>query len=341
MTFAAGGSTPTLVLMEQVPLAYSEPSTRSRHQHILAFELRTPLPPEAQRQSAIAERETQLERWVDTLTVDHNSVALLQPSEFAFLASAAAAPTTALPTASSSPVVPPASPAEVTAKAFLAADSGELPDTTVRDLEELARTESTLGSAAAETLRRARLRAAAARTPEVWRAIAANTPKEALPARVAVFLAAALANNDAAAANALIASATESSLTLTSFSDADLQSILQGLQSFPELLADGGGPVLAIDAARDGDRLARLLARSDVTFVDIAALARPIPRDETRWKLLRSTPVTSLPVYVRSGRNLGRLIHDGATARFERFANLVDIARAVRAGGARNGASVR
>ena len=337
MTFAAGGSTPTLVLMEQVPLAYSEPSTRSRHQYILAFELRTPLPPEARRKAAIAERETQLGRWVDTLAVD-NSVALLQPSEFAFLASAAAPLTPTSSKVSAAPVASPPSPTEAIAKAFLAADSGELADSTVRELEELARTDSTLGSAATETLRRARRRAAAARTPEVWRAIATITPKEALPARVAMFLSAALMNNDATAANAVIASATESSLTLASFSDADLQSILEALQSSPDLLADRGGPVLAIDASRDGDRLARLLARSGVTFVDIATLARPMPPDETRWKLLSSMPASSLPVYVRSGRNLGRLVRDGATARFERFASLVDVARATRAAGARNSA---
>lgn len=330
MTFAAGGTTPTLVLMEQVPLAYSEPSTRSRHQHILAFELRTPLPPEAQRKAAIAERETQLEQWVDTLAVD-NSVALLQPSEFAFLASAAAPPTPTSPKTSAAPVAPPPSPADATAKAFLAADSGELANTTVRELEELARTDSTLGSAAAEILRRARRRTAAARMPDVWRTIATNTPKEALPARVAVFLSAALMNNDATAASTVMASATESSLTLTSFSDADLQSILDGLQSSPDLLAADGGPVLAIDPARDGDRLARLLAPSGVTFVDITTLARPMPPDETRWKLLRSMRANSLPAYVRSGRNLGRLVRDGATARFERFASLVDVARATRA----------
>jgi hypothetical protein len=338
MTFANGGSTPTLVLMEQVPLAYSELSTRSRHQYIFAFELRTPLPPEAQRKAAIAERETQLERWVDTLAVD-NSVARLQPSEFEFLAAQRAdqvpPPTVAASTA------PRPSPAEATAKAFLAADSGELADTTIRELEELARTDSTLGSAAAKTLRRARLRAAAVHTPEVWRAIATNTPKVALPGNVAVFLSAALTNNDATVAGAVIASATESSLTLASFSDADLQSILEGLQSSPDLLADGGGPALALDAARDGERLARLLARSGVTFVDIATLARPMPRDETRWKLLRSMPATSLPVYVRSGRNPGRLVRDGTTARFERFASLVDVARAVRPTGARNGAIAR
>ncbi len=337
MTFAAGGSTPTLVLMEQVPLAYSEPSTKTRHQYILAFELRTPLPPEARRKAAIAERETQLERWVDTLAVD-NSVALLQPSEFAFLASAAAPPAPTSSKASAAPVASPPSPTEAIAKAFLAADSGELAETTVRELEELARTDSTLGSAATETLRRARRRAAAERTPEVWRAIATSTPKDALPARVAMFLSAALMNNDATAANAVIASATESSLTLTSFSDGDIQSILEALQSSPDLLADRGGPVLAIDPARDGDRLVRLLARSGVTFVDIATTARPMPPDETRWKLLSSMPASSLPVYVRSGRNLGRLIRDGATARFERFASLVDVARATRATGARNSA---
>jgi hypothetical protein len=331
MTFAAGGSTPTLVLLEQVPLAYSDPSTKTRHQYILAFELRTPLPPEARRKAAIAERETQLERWVDTLAID-NSVALLQPSEFAFLASATAPPTSTSAKASAAPVAP--SLTDAIAKAFLAADSGELADTTVRELEELARTDSTLGSAATEILRRARRRAAAARTPEVWRAIAASTPKEALPASVAMFLSAALMNNDAAAASAVIASATESSLTLTNFSDTDLQSILQGLQSSPDLLADSGGPVLAIDPARDGDRLARLLARSGVTFVDIATIARPMPPDETRWKLLNSILANSLPVYVRSGRNLGRLIRDGATARFERFASLVDVARATRVTGA-------
>jgi hypothetical protein len=328
MTFAAGGSTPTLVLMEQVPLAYSEPSTKTRHQYILAFELRTPLPPEARRKAAIAERETQLERWVDTLAID-NSVALLQPSEFAFLASATAPPPfTSSKASAAPPVAPSPSRTEAIAKAFLAADSGELADTTVHELEELTRTDSTLGSAATETLRRARRRAAAARTPEIWRAIATSTPKDALPARVAMFLSAALMNNDATAASAVIASATESSLTLTNFSDADLQSILQGLQSSPDLLADSGGPVLAIDPARDGDRLARLLERSGVTFVDIAKTARPMPPDETRWKLLSSMPVNSPPLYVRSGRNLGRLIRDGATARFERFASLVDVARA-------------
>lgn len=340
MSFAGGGSTPTLVLMEQVPLAYSEPSTRSRYQHILAFELRTPLPAEAQRKAAIATRETQLERWVDTLAVD-NSVALLQPSEFAFLASATASPTPASPNASAAPIARPASSAEATAKAFLAAHSGELADTTVRELEELARTDSTLGAAAAETLRRARVRAAAARTPEVWRVVATNTPKEALPAHVAVFLTAALRNDDVAAAGAVIASAAQSSLTLASFSDTDLQSILEGLLSSPDLLADGGGTVLAIDSARDGDRLARLLARSGVTFTDIATLARPMPPNETRWRPLRSTPATSLPVSVRSGGNLGRLVRDGATARFERFASLVDIARAVQTTGARNGAIAR
>jgi hypothetical protein len=338
MTFADGGSTPTLVLMEQVPLAYSEVSTRSRHQYIFAFELRTPLPPEAQRKAAIAERETQLERWVDTLAVD-NSVARLQPSEFENIAAQRAdqvpAPAVAATTA------PPPSPAEATAKAFLAADSGELAETTIRELEALARTDSTLGSAAAETLRRARLRTAAAHTPEIWRAIATNTPKAALPGRVAMFLSAALTNNDAPAAGAVIASATESSLTLASFSAADLQSILDGLQSSPDLLSDGGGPALAIDAARDGERLAGLLARSGVTFVDIATLARPMPPDETRWKLLRSIPATSLPLYVRSGRNLGRLVGDGGTARFERFASLVDVARAVRTAGARNGSIAR
>jgi hypothetical protein len=337
-TFADGGSTPTLVLMEQVPLAYSELSTRSRHQYIFAFELRTPLPSEAQRKAAIAERETQLERWVDTLTVD-NSVARLQPSEFEFLA--AERPDQVPAPAVAATTAPPPAPAEATAKAFLAADSGELAGTTIRELEELARTDSTLGSAAAETLRRARLRAAAARMPEVWRAIATNTPKAALPERVAVFLSAALTKNDATAASAVIASATDSSLTLASFSDADLQSILESLQSSPELLAAGGGPALAIDAARDGERLARLLARSGVTFVDIATLARPMPPDETRWKLLRSMPATSLPVYVRSGRNLGRLVRDGMTARFERFASLVDVALAVRTTGARNGTSAR
>ncbi|PYQ28036.1 MAG: hypothetical protein DMF56_18005 [Acidobacteria bacterium] len=345
MTFAAGGSTPTLVLLEQVPLAYSEPSTRSRHQYILAFELRTPLPPEAQRKAAIAERETQLARWVDTLAVDSNSVALLQPSEFAFLASTDAAPTNtatnAPATVSAATVAPPPSPAEATAKAFLGADSGELADTTVRELEQLARTDSTLGSAAAETLRRTRLRAAAARTPQVWRAIAQNTPKDALPSRIAVFLRAALLNNDATTARAVIASATESSLTLASFSEADLQSIGEGLQASPDLLTDGGGSVLAIDAARDGERLARLLARSGATFVDIARLARPMPPDETRWKLLRSTPATSLPVYVRSGGKLGRLVRDGAIARFEPFTSLVDVARAVRAAGARNGSTAQ
>jgi hypothetical protein len=338
MTFADGGSTPTLVLMEQVPLAYSDLSTRSRHQYIFAFELRTPLPPEAQRKAAIAERETQLERWVDTLAVD-NSVARLQPSEFEFLA-AQRADQVPLPAVAPS-TAPRPSPAETTAKAFLAAGSGELAETTIRELEELARTDSTLGSAAAETLRRARLRAAAARTPEIWRAIAKNTPKEALPAQVAMFLSAALRNNDAMAAGAVIASATESSLTFASFSDADLRSILEALQSSPDLIADGGGPVLAIDAARDGERLARLLAPSGVTFVDIATLARPMPPDGTRWKLLRSIPVTSLPVYVRSGRNLGRLVRDGTTPRFERFANLGDVTRAVRTTGARNGAIAR
>jgi len=337
MTFAVGGSTPTLVLMEQVPLAYSEPSTRSRHQYILAFELRTPLPPEARRKAAITERETQLGRWVDTLTVD-NSVALLQPSEFTFLASAAAPPTPTSSKPSAAPVASPPSPSGTIAKAFLAADSGELADTTVRELEELARTDSTLGSAATETLRRARRRAATARTPEVWREIATSTPKEALPARVAIFLSAALLNNDTSAASAVIASAREGSLTLTNFSDADLQSIVEGLQSSPDLLADRGGPVLAIDSARDGDRLARLLARSGVTFIDIATMARPIPPDDTRWKLLNSMPANSLPVYVRSGTNLGRLIRDGATARFERFTSLVDVARATRAIGARNSA---
>jgi len=324
LTLAAGGSTPTLVLMEQVPLAYSEPSTRSRHQHILAFELRTPLPPEAQRKTAIAQRETQLERWVDTLAVD-NSVAMLQPSEFAFLASTAASPTPTSPKSAAPPATRPASPADAAAKAFLAADSGELADATVRELEELARTDSTLGYAAAETLRRARRRAAVARMPEVWQAVATNAPKEALPAHVAVFLSAALKNGDAMAASAVIASATESSLTLASFSDADLRSILEALQSSPDLLVHGGGPVLAIDPARDGDRLARLLAPSGVTFADIAILARPMPPDETRWKPLRST---SLPVYVRSGRSLGRLLRDAATARFERFTTLVDVARA-------------
>jgi|GEM_PF-4550592 len=333
MTFAAGGSTPTLVLMEQVPLAYSEPSTKTRHQYILAFELRTPLPPEPRRKAAIAERETQLERWVDTLAID-NSVALLQPSEFAFLASATAPPTSTSSKASAASVASSPSPTEAIARAFLAADSGELADTTVRELEELARTDSTLGSAATETLRRARMRAAAARTPEVWRAIATSTPKEALPARVAMFLSAALMNNDATAASAVIASAAESSLTLANFSDADLQSIIEGLQSSPDLLADRGGPVLAIDPARDGDRLARLLARSGVTFVDIATTARPMPPDETRWKPLSSMPANSLPVYVRSGRSFGRLIRDGATARFERFASLVDVAHATRGTGA-------
>jgi hypothetical protein len=337
MTFAAGGATPTLVLMEQVPLAYSEPAARSRHQHILAFELRTPLPPEAQRKAALAEREAQLQRWVDTLAVDP-SVALLQPSEFAFLASAAASPAPPSPKASATPAAPPLSSAEATAKAFVAADSGELADTTIRALEELARTDSTLGSAAAETLRRARLRTDAARTPDVWRAVAASTPKEILPARVAVFLSAALRNNDATAARAVIASAAESSLTLASFSDADLQSILESLQSSPDLLADAGGPVLAIDPARDGDRLARLLGQLGVTFADIATLARPMPPDETRQKLLRATPLSALPVYVRSGRNLGRLVRDGAAARFERFTSLVDVARAVRATGSRNSA---
>jgi hypothetical protein len=335
MTFADGGSTPTLVLMEQVPLAYSDLSTRSRHQYIFAFELRTPLPPEAQRKTAIAEREAQLEHWVDTLAVD-NSVARLQPSEFEFLA--APHGDLAPPPAVATSTVPRPSPAEATAKAFLAADSGELADTTIRELEELARTDSTLGSAAAETLRRARMRAAAARTPEVWGAIATSTPKAALPGRVAMFLFAALTNNDVTAAGAVIASATENSLTLASFSDADLQSILEGLQSSPDLLADGGGPALSIDPARDGERLTRLLARSGVTFVDIATLARPMPPDDTRWKLLRSRPSTSLPVYVRSGRNLGRLLGDGTAARFERFASLVDVARAMRAGGARNSA---
>ncbi len=338
MTFADGGSTPTLVLMEQVPLAYSDLSTRSRHQYIFAFELRTPLPPEAQRKAAIAERETQLERWVDTLAVD-NSVARLQPSEFEFLA-AERADQVPPPTVAAS-TVPRPSPAEATAKAFIAADSGELAETTIRELEELAHTDSTLGSAAAETLRRARMRAAAARTPEVWRAIATNTPKAALPGRVAVFLSAALTNNDATASGAVIASATESSLTLASFSDGDLQSIFEGLQSSPDLLADGGGPALAIDGARDGERLARLLARSGMTFVDIATLARPKAPNETRWKLLRSMPATSLPVYVRSGRNLGRLARDGTDARFERFASLVDVARAMRTTGARNGATAR
>lgn len=338
LTFANGGSTPTLVLMEQVPLAYSELSTRSRHQYIFAFELRAPLPPEAQRKAAIAGRETQLERWVDTLAVD-NSVARLQPSEFEYLAAQRADQVPA-PTVAASISQRP-SPAEATVKAFLAADSGELAETTIHQLEELARTESTLGSAAAETLRRARLRAATARTPEVWRAIATNTPKVALPGRVAVFLSAALTNNDAAAASAVIASATESSLTLASFSDADLQLIIEALHSTTDLLADAGGPPLAIDAARDGERLARLLARSDMTFVDIATLARPMAPDETRWNLLRSIPVTSLPVYVRSGLNLGRLVRDGTTARFERFASLVDAARAVRTTSARNGAIAR
>jgi hypothetical protein len=336
MTLADGGATPTLVLMEQVPLAYSDLSTRSRHQYIFAFELRTPLPQEAQRKAAIAERETQLEQWVDTLAVD-NSVARLQPSEFEFLTAQRAEQVPA-PAVSPSPAPRP-SPAEATAKSFLAADSGELAETTIRELEELSRVNSTLGSAAAETLRRARVRAAASRTPEVWRAIATNTPKAALPGRVAVFLSAALTNNDGTAAGAVIASATESSLTLASFSDADLQSILEGLQSSPDLLADGGGPALAIDADRDGERLARLLARAGVTFVDIATLARPMPPDKTRWKLLRSMPLTSLPVCVRSGPNLGRLVRDGTTARFERFASLVDVARAVRTAGARNGAS--
>ncbi|MGA8806637.1 MAG: hypothetical protein WB973_02080, partial [Thermoanaerobaculia bacterium] len=93
-----------------------------------------------------------------------------------------------------------------------------------------------------------------------------------------------------------------------------------------------------INPARDGDRLARLLARSGVTFLDIATTARPMPPDETRWKLLSSMPANALPVYVRSGQNLGRLIRDGATARFERFASLVDVARATRATGARTAA---
>jgi len=75
-----------------------------------------------------------------------------------------------------------------------------------------------------------------------------------------------------------------------------------------------------------------------VTFIDIATTARPMPPDETRWKLLRSMPANSPPVYVRSGRNLGRLTSDGATARFERFTSLVDVARDTRATDARNGA---